>query len=704
MADGRKNLNYMVPAGTQIALSYMAALTGRTVLLKTQNFSLTLWDGFTGQILCFTSVFIYFVSWLHSTKGFSSVKGYLPLAAAASLLLPLSLHKPVPVIVPGVESYLLIFPSTAPPSSMVTSLLVFACILVGINPPTGSLLGKVSTFLTFTPTIFLLLSTPSLAGRAASILGEYDHLIHSAFPLHFNFFTCLSLTALLGGVAILSSGKTERLVLLSCAAYVLSYPVLYRTFTQPLEQLAVEPAPLVWITVPLATIILLARPSIRSLKTFPKLLLALSLLVPCILPPLYAPPPYATNSLNVINEDDRIDPAILAIEGIPTQLHVILRFTSLTDDALKKLNETPYFKISYHDGKPAVYRGQVNMVYGVLNASTSNWKDLARMLVRDFNLKYLLLDRTPSEKPTFNADPAVYSVDADVLHALNVTGRGVTVAIIDSGINDLDPEIAGKTEGRIIYQVNLITGKEGDPLLVGELTPTDSKLHGTFVARTIAGVRGIAPHANIIDLKVQLEMGEMYHDTYLRIVEAIEWCIRNKERFNISVINLSMGNREGTGGVIDEAVNRAVLAGITVVAAAGTWLNPAEIRVNSIFTPGTAALAVTVGATQSHDNDIWAYLPASAIGPGRSAFKPDVVAPGPYTSGSTPIVAGVAALLHQVAAELNIPQSIRSLAVRQALIQGAACHDLGPPGYDPFYGWGKVNALSSYIVMKKSFS
>ncbi|MEM1798580.1 MAG: S8 family serine peptidase, partial [Candidatus Jordarchaeales archaeon] len=402
---------------------------------------------------------------------------------------------------------------------------------------------------------------------------------------------------------------------------------------------------------------------------------------------------------NVINEDDRIDPAILAIEGIPTQLHVILRFTSLTDDALKKLNETPYFKISYHDGKPAVYRGQVNMVYGVLNASTSNWKDLARMLVRDFNLKYLLLDRTPSEKPTFNADPAVYSVDADVLHALNVTGRGVTVAIIDSGINDLDPEIAGKTEGRIIYQVNLITGKEGDPLVTGDLTPADSKLHGTFVARTIAGVRGIAPHANIIDLKVQVETGEMCYVDSLRIVEAIEWCIRNKERFNISVINLSMGNREGGRGIVCRAVERASLAGIIVVTAAGSYSNPFESFTNPVFTPGVSSQAVTVGATQSYVHDFWACFPASAVGD-WAKLKPDLVAPGPYTSGSTPIVAGIAALLFQAAEELGIPKSVRSIAVKHALLNGAARNDLGMPGFDPLYGYGKVNALASYLALK----
>ncbi|MBS7288488.1 MAG: S8 family serine peptidase, partial [Candidatus Freyarchaeota archaeon] len=662
-------------------------------------FSLTLWDGCTRQVMWVLPALFYFVSWLRSLKGFSSRKEYLPLAVAAFFILVLSLYKPAPVIVPGVESYLFMLPTGTTPTTLVASLLVFFCGLIEVKPSMESLRGKFATALTFTPTLLLSASESLVAERAASILGQYDNLIHSAFPLHFNLFTCLSLTALLGGAALSSSKKVEQAAFLSCIAFTLIYPALYRLLIQPLRPVAVEPAPLVWLTTILAVLVLL-RPTLHLSKVFPALVFILLLFSPI---QASASPPLA--SLDIpIGVDDRIDPAILEMSGTPGLIHIILRFPSLPDNVLEKLNDTGYFEISYHNGRPAIYRGYVNLVYGVLDASTDGWKDLVRNLVREFNLEYVLLNRNPSETPVFNLDPAVYSVDADVLHALNITGRGVTVAVIDSGINDADPEIAGKSEGRIIYQVNLITGEEGDPLLIGDLTPTDGKYHGTFVARTIAGTKGIAPHANLIDLKVQLEMGEMYYDTALRIVRAIEWCIRNKDRFNISVINLSMGNREGTGGMIDEAVNKAVLAGITVVAAAGTYLNPAENRINSISTPGTASLAVTVGATQSYSEDVWAYLPASAIGPGWTTPKPDLVAPGPYTSGSTPIAAGVAVLLHQAAAELNIPQGIRSITVKQALIQGAACHDLGPLGFDPLHGHGKVSALSSYLILKRTFS
>ncbi len=693
--SGRKIIGYTIPAGIQIFISYLIVFSGYTLLLRVQGFSLTFWDGQTKQVMCLLPALIYFVSWLYSIKGIFSVKEYLPLAIVASLLLISSLYNPTSIMVSGVDWHLILLPTGTTSSTIVASLLVFACGIIGVRPPARSRTGKVATILTFTPTLFLTASESLITKRATSILGYCDHLIHSAFPLHFNVFIFLSVTALLAGVTLSSNKRTERILLASCIAFTFLYPPLYRLFSQPLSPIAVEPAPLVWLSVAIAAFVLL-RSSFP--KVFPMLLLFLlivTLLYPSTLLSSSSSIPLSLS----IDLDDRIDPSILEMKGIPGPIHVILRLPYISDAIVERLNETSYFKISYYNGEPAVYKN-LSLIYGVLDASTSNWKNLVRNLVKEFNLKYILLNRNPSETPLLDISPQVYSVDADILHALNITGRGVTVAIIDSGINDADPEIAGKSEGRILYQVNLITGEEGDPLLVGELTPTCRKYHGTFVARTIAGTRGIAPHANIIDLKVQLEMGEMYYDTSLRVVEAIEWCIRHKDKFNISVINLSMGNREGTGGIIDEAVNKAVLAGITVVAAAGTWLNPAENHINSISTPGTASLAITVGATQSYDNDVLAYLPASSIGPGRLAPKPDLVAPGPYTSGSTPIVAGVAVLLHQVAAELNIPQGIRGFIVKQALIQGAACHDLGSLGWDIFYGYGKVNALSSYLMLK----
>jgi len=709
LAGSRVNFNYALAAGTQLFLSYLAALSGYTLLLMAQGAPLTFWDGYTRQAMCLLPSLFYLVGWARSIKGFYSLKEYFPLAVSASLYLPLAFYDPSPIAVIGGDLYLIMLPTGGFSLILPASLLVFACILIGINPPKKNLSGYVAAALTFTPVILLPVSVSLAAERAASILGWYDHFIHSAFPLHFNLFTCTSIVAFLGGAALLSKKKLEQASILSCIAFTLSYPMIYRGLAQLLRPVAVTPAPLIWLAISVSAIVAL-HPKIRlprlpSAKGFPALLL-FSLLFPMF---IHCPVASSTSLPTLPCSkstwvDERIDPSILEMESPPGPIHVILRFSSLSGDVLEKLNKVPYFKVANHSGKPAVYEEGANLVYGVLNASTSNWKDLIRNMVKQFNLEYVLLDRNPSALPEFNLHPAVYSVDADVLHALNITGRGVTVAVIDSGINDADPEITGKSEGRILYQVNFITGEEGDPLLVGDLTPTGRKYHGTFVARTIAGARGIAPHANLVDLKVQLEIGEMYYPASLRVVEAIEWCIRNKQRFNISVINLSMGNREGTGGIVDEAVRRAVLAGITVIAAAGTYLNPAENHFNSISTPGTADFAVTVGATQSYNDDSWAYLPASAIGPGWITPKPDVVAPGPYTSGSAPVAAGVAVLLHQAAEDLQIPPGVRGIAVRQALIQGATCHDLGPPGFDPFYGYGKVNALSSYLALKSVFS
>ncbi|MEM4446989.1 MAG: S8 family serine peptidase [Candidatus Jordarchaeales archaeon] len=549
------------------------------------------------------------------------------------------------------------------------------------------------------PALFIALSGSAVAKKAAFITGYYDHMLHSLFPPHFNLFTFLSIFSFMNGMALLSNKRVEFVATLFCMSFAASYPALHRVTTRILTPVALDPAPLVWISVVFVSLVFL-----RS-RFFVKGSLLAMLFAALVLQPIgiahasvMASFPVTLTSETRI--DDRIDSSILGMTQPPEKIPVILRFPYLvSEEVLSRLNVIPFFEVSKHNGAPAVYNSHVCFVYGVIKTQFCDWREASRFLVKEFNLKYLILDRGIDPSQLLKVHPITYSVDADVLHALNVTGRGVTVAIIDSGINDLDPEIAGKTEGRIIYQVNLITGKEGDPLVTGDLTPADSKLHGTFVARTIAGVRGIAPHANIIDLKVQVETGEMCYVDSLRIVEAIEWCIRNKERFNISVINLSMGNREGGRGIVCRAVERASLAGIIVVTAAGSYSNPFESFTNPVFTPGVSSQAVTVGATQSYVHDFWACFPASAVGD-WAKLKPDLVAPGPYTSGSTPIVAGIAALLFQAAEELGIPKSVRSIAVKHALLNGAARNDLGMPGFDPLYGYGKVNALASYLALK----
>ncbi len=143
-----------------------------------------------------------------------------------------------------------------------------------------------------------------------------------------------------------------------------------------------------------------------------------------------------------------------------------------------------------------------------------------------------------------------------------VTGRGVGVAIIDSGIADV-PAL----RGRVVASVDFTDGR-GRGL--------DRYGHGTHVAGIVAaaGARhydatGVAPGAHLVNLKVLDEHGE---GTAGDVIEAIDWAVEHGRRYRIRVLNLSLGGtpmQSWRDDPLCQAVQRAYEAGIVVVASAG---------------------------------------------------------------------------------------------------------------------------------------
>lgn len=213
-------------------------------------------------------------------------------------------------------------------------------------------------------------------------------------------------------------------------------------------------------------------------------------------------------------------------------------------------------------------------------------------------------------------------------------GRGVTVAILDSGVattSDLG-------ESRLVAWVDLVHNKK---------RPYDDAGHGTFVAGLIAGdgtaslplaeggfaevqFRGVAPAADIACVKVLDKTGQGRAST---VIAGIAWTIANRDRYGIDVLNLSIGSNP-TGPVETDPIARAVEAawkrGITVVCAAG---NEGEFGLGGILSPGNSPYAITVGATDTRqtadtaDDTVTTY---SSMGPTLwdEYAKPDLVAPG----------------------------------------------------------------------------
>lgn len=203
------------------------------------------------------------------------------------------------------------------------------------------------------------------------------------------------------------------------------------------------------------------------------------------------------------------------------------------------------------------------------------------------------------------------------------TGQGVTVAVLDTGIDRL-PDFAGR----------LIGGVD----LTGENQPfQDDYGHGTFVAGLIAGdgtssggqYQGEAPGADLVSVKVAGADGST---DLARLILGLQWTVDNRAADNIGVLNMSLGFRpfmSTTLNPLDLAVEAAWNSGIAVVTSAGN-AGPAN---GTILSPGDDPLVITVGGLDDlaqpvtgndEMNDFSSAGPTSPDG----WIKPDLVTSG----------------------------------------------------------------------------
>ena len=267
----------------------------------------------------------------------------------------------------------------------------------------------------------------------------------------------------------------------------------------------------------------------------------------------------------------------------------------------------------------------------------------------------------------------------------------IVVAVIDTGIDASHIDLDG---GKVIAWVDYVNGRT---------SPYDDNGHGTHVAGIIAGTgegnaayKGVAPGVALIGLKVLDSQGS---GSFSDVQAAIEWCINNKDKYNIRVINLSLGSSSSSDGTdsVSQAANAAVDAGIVVVVAAGNS-GPAKYTIGS---PGAADKVITVGAGADVGEGGFFLASFSSRGPTADGrIKPDIVSPGykitapdansgsgyvtySGTSMATPFTAGVVALM------LDANPSLTPVDVKNILAQTAI--DWGPQGKDIDYGYGFID-------------
>jgi subtilisin family serine protease len=249
-------------------------------------------------------------------------------------------------------------------------------------------------------------------------------------------------------------------------------------------------------------------------------------------------------------------------------------------------------------------------------------------------------------------DRSTAQIGAPTAWQAGYTGKGVTVAVLDTGVDDSHPDLVGR-----IAEARNFTSEPDTVDRIG---------HGTHVAATIgskdAKYRGVAPEATLVSGKVcVLEDRECPDDA---VIAGMQWAAAERR---VKVVNLSLGGRDIPGvDPMEEAVNRLTAEyGTLFVVSAGNSGTEGDETVGS---PASADAALAVGAVDRQD----ALADFSSRGPrvGDGAVKPDVTAPGvgvvaarskdgyigapgevrvplDGTSMAAPHVAGAAALLFQ---------------------------------------------------------
>ena len=252
-----------------------------------------------------------------------------------------------------------------------------------------------------------------------------------------------------------------------------------------------------------------------------------------------------------------------------------------------------------------------------------------------------------------------------------LTGKGVTVAIVDSGLSGMTMDI---DQSRILPGKNCAGGTGVD----------DTLGHGTFVAGVIGatkdngvGIAGIAPGVTIVPIKCYATDETDFAAQAAGIYAAVD-------EYHCDILNISAGDPEIVPEV-EAAIRHALDEGVIVVAAAGNsgdtqLLYPASY--DGVISVSNVGRDLMLSATSNKNDHVWVTAPGREIvSLGR---LPLTVKMSSGTSFSAPAVAGVAALLKEAFPQMT-PADFRE-------ILKVSSKDLGSKGYDIYYGWGLVQA------------
>ncbi|MCU1545752.1 MAG: peptidase [Homoserinimonas sp.] len=273
-----------------------------------------------------------------------------------------------------------------------------------------------------------------------------------------------------------------------------------------------------------------------------------------------------------------------------------------------------------------------------------------------------------------------------ISQAWSVTrGQGVTVAVIDTGVDGSHPDLAGAVIGG--------TDVSGEGTSNGQTPIGDSSEHGTMVASLLAGrghdgdagVMGVAPEASLLSISVGFGVGNI--DSDAQIASAVRWAVDN----GADVINMSLTrNTLEWPESWDDAFLYAMERDVVIVAAAGNRGS----GTTQVGAPATMPGVLTVAGVDRNGN---ASFDASSQGISISVSAPSeelvgALPGGGYaqwsgTSGAAPLVSGLVALVRSAHPELSAGNVINRITQTATQVGSAA--------ESPIYGHGRINAVAA---------
>ena len=317
-----------------------------------------------------------------------------------------------------------------------------------------------------------------------------------------------------------------------------------------------------------------------------------------------------------------------------------------------------------------------------------------------------------------------------------LTGKGVTVAVIDSGLDTTHPDFANRVKGSFNFEGGWLWDAWQDGSISNDVAETtapyatvDEIGHGTHVASTVGGsgaaaktqglsgadYSGVAPGVSFVGFKVASAVQGVAYDMgwEANTMAAIEYLLEHNKQLGVSIVQNSWGIFEVTdpdSEPVIQMIRAAIAKGLIFVFSAGNN-GPGK---NTVGWPGAMGNVITVGSTLK--NAPYAMSNFSSRGP-----QVDVTAPGsnivaarskgavvdfqnaatppqdrPYymaisgTSMSSPHISGVVALMKQAYPKLTGEVAEEILA--------RTARDLGGKGKDDDYGWGFVDAFRATKV------